>query len=323
MTDKCIICFDELHSNIGVITPCGHAFHRDCFRALKQNAEKNQQDSDDGSDSSSNNNNNSGKLPRCPVCKGKSKKFIDVYLTFEERRYCSNTIEDNNGIGGDSTSSNSDSLLPRRTRSLSSSFEEDATQALASLTSENMHLRKSLQETKSISKSQGELLLEVLPKFDSIQSQLLETTRDKEDIEKELRDVEEENSELLTGWNDIEMKMQMIKFEKEELEDKLRETKRKNNVLNAKWNELDLKLIKAKKRRKILESKQADELNGVKVQVRQSNTEKEELFGLLKKSQSKATNLKRIIKKMKRKQFRDENRGVSSSTAAKKRTKLC
>ncbi len=276
MTDKCIICLDELHCNIGAITPCGHAFHRDCFNAMKRSKESSNDSSSDDS---------SGKLPRCPVCKHKSKKFIDIYLTFEARDPMSTHGNRLEGVEGFSSSSSYD----------------EATQALASLTSENMRLRKSLQEVKSVSKGQGELLLDVLPKIDDLQSKLKRTSKEKEMLE-------EENSELLTGWNDIEMKMQMVKIEKEELEEKLRDTKRSNEALHQKWDDLEVKLMKAKKKRKLLESKQADELKDVKFQISKSKLEKEEMFGLLKKAQMKASSLKRMVKKLKRKQSRDQNR---------------
>lgn len=272
-----MICLDELHDNIGTITPCGHCFHRECYNALKRNNESSRNvDSDDSS---------SSKLPRCPACKHKSKRFVDIYLTFEERSHrCIS------GAGGCSSASGS------------SCSYDDATRALASLTSENMRLRKSLQEVKSISKGQDEILLDVLPRFDELQNALAKMKKDKEEMEKELREIEEENSELLTGWNDIEMKMQMVKIEKEELEERLRETKRKNDDLNQKWNELDVKFNKAKKKRKLMESKQADELKDVKFQITKSKLEKDELFTMLKKAQIKTTGLKRIIKKLKRKQ---------------------
>jgi chromosome segregation ATPase len=314
MTDKCIICLEELRTNIGVLTPCGHCFHRECFHALKKNKEKNSDPStDDG-----------GKLPRCPICKHKSKKFIPIYLNFEDRPAvkCSNrkrkkssenrngnTNETKNGNGNDNDSDNEND---NEDWVCSSSYAE-ATQALASLTSENMRLRKSLQEIKSVSKGQNELLVEVLPRYDDIKSKLAITTKEKERIEKELKEVEEENSELLTGWNDIEMKMQMVKIEKDELEERLRETKRKNNALTTKWNELDQKLIKAKKKRKVLESKQANELQGVKLEISKSNMEKQDLLNILKKSQMKSRELKRTIKKLRRKQTKFELRKKNSS----------
>ena len=273
MTDKCIICLEELRDNIGVITPCGHCFHRDCFKALKNKEIDTDQSNDE----------NSNKLPRCPVCKHKSKKFVDIYLTFESRDG-SNCTDCSSEVEGSSNSPCS-----------------DETKALASLTSENMRLRKTLQETKSISKGQGELLLDVLPKFDDLQSKLTQMTKDKEKIEKELREVEEENSELLTGWNDIEIKMQMVKIERDELEDRLRETKKTNTLLNTKWNELDQKLVKAKKKRKLMESKQANELEDVKCQMTKSQREKQELIDLLKKAHAKNSNLKRTVKRLKKK----------------------
>lgn len=284
-----MICLGELHSDIGCITPCGHCFHRECWDSLKKNHDEKNDESKE-------------KMPKCPVCKSKAKKFVDIYLTFEDKDIvrssrkrscseCSSNLDGNNfEIGNDGDSDT-----------------DDATKAVASLTSENMRLRKSLQELKSVSKGQGELLLDVLPRFDELQSKLAASTKEKERMEKELRDVEEENSEMLAGWNEIEMKMQIVKIERDELEERLKESKQKIEDLNTKWNDLDQKLIRAKKKRKILESQQEVELNDVKIQIKKSQIEKDELLGLLKKARAKATNLKRAIKKLKRKQAKESN----------------
>ena len=296
MTDKCMICLEELRSNIGVITSCGHCFHRECFHALKRSKENNSNSSSDESGT---------KLPRCPICKHKAKKFVDIYLSFEERQ--SATIRTGRGGGKDGNDDDGNMHSPEG-EELSKECIDDTTQALISSTSENMRLRKMLQELKSVSKGQGDLLLDVLPKFDDLQARLTMAEKHKEEIEKELQEVEEENSELLTGWNDIEMKMQIVKIEKDELKDKLKETKKKNNLLITKWNELDQKLLKAKKKKKILRSKQTDELRNVKNQIQKSNMEKEELFKMLQKSQTKATNLERTIKVLKTKYMKRKKR---------------
>ena len=230
------------------------------------------------------------------MCKHKSKKFVDIYLTFEDKenssRNRSNSVCSLTFSNGEEGEGDDDCT-------------DDTTKALASLTSENMRLRKSLHEMKSVSKGQGELLLDVLPRFDELQSKLNTVTKDKDQMEKELREVEEENSELLTGWNDIEMKMQMVKIERDELEERLKESKRRNDDLNTKWNEFDQKLNKAKKKRKIMELKQAVEMNDVKIEIRKHQMEKEELLNLLKKSRAKATSLKRAVKKLKRKHVKE------------------
>mmetsp|Transcript_1363 Transcript_1363/g.1989 ORF Transcript_1363/g.1989 Transcript_1363/m.1989 type:complete len:307 (+) Transcript_1363:155-1075(+) len=302
MADKCIICLEELKNNIGVISPCGHCFHRECFHALKKNRCDNDLSGDDSS---------SSKLPRCPVCKHKSKKFIDIYLTFEDPDESKDLNNSDSGSSGGQCGE------------CSSSSYADATQALASLTSENMRLRKTLQEFKSVSKGQGELLLDVLPRFDDLQSKLAKVTQDKDKIEKELREVEEENSELLSGWNDMDMKMHMVKIEKDELEEKLLEMKRKNIDLDTKWNELDQKLVRAKKKRKLMESKQADELKNVKFEITKSQIENQELCAMLKKSQTKATNLKRLIKKLKRKERKQVDHSWAKFSGMKKKDKNC
>mmetsp|Transcript_6256 Transcript_6256/g.7931 ORF Transcript_6256/g.7931 Transcript_6256/m.7931 type:complete len:276 (+) Transcript_6256:157-984(+) len=260
MTEKCIICLEELHNNIGTISPCGHCFHVKCYNALKANKEN---------DSSS-----CDKL-RCPICKTKSKKFIPIYLSFEAR--------ENPSVGGGGDENECSSSCA------------DATQAVASLTSENMRLRKSLQEMKTLSKNQSDKLIDILPRFDEVQARLSEISKDKEQIERELREVEEENSELLSGWNDIEMKNNELKV-------RLLETKRENVTLSSNWSKLDQKLSRARRKRKLIESRQTDELNNVKGQITKSLSEKQELFALLKKSQSEAIKLKRIVKKINRKQ---------------------
>lgn len=296
MTDKCMICLEELRSNIGVIASCGHCFHRECFQALKRNKENSSSSSSDESNS---------QMPRCPICKRKSKKFVDIYLTFEDRECAmigmeKGDKENENDNDGDVNCSEGEEL--------SRTCYDDTRKALISSTSENMRLRKMLQELKSVSKGQGDLLLDLLPKFDDLQSRLTMTEKDKESIEKQLQEVEEDNSELLTGWNDIEMKMQIVKIEKDELKDKLRESKKKNSILIAKWNELDQKLLKARKKKKLLRSKQTDELRNVKFQIQKSNMEKEELFNMLQKTQTKATDLERVVKLLKRKYVKRKKR---------------
>ena len=268
MPDKCPICLEELRQSIGTIA-CGHCFHRECFNNLS-NAHTNAIDSCLPS----------SKLPRCPVCKQKSKKFIALYITLDER-------EDSSG-----------------------SCSDDATEAVRSLASENFQLQKTLRELQSLSKDQSDLLLEVLPKFDDLETKLDQTNEEKEMIEKELRDVEAENAELISDWNEVEMKMQLLKAEKNELKKHLKETKRENSDLSNRRDEVDQKLAKARKKKKRIESaweegfveqeRQAQELDFAKDQIIQSQTEKKQLTKLLEKSQSETSKLKRKVRKLKR-----------------------
>ncbi len=286
MTDKCPICLEELRSSIGTIIPCGHCLHVECFEKLRNANGKH--------DASS------SKLPRCPVCKHKAKKFVNLFLEFDSGSTCQEASQ-------------------------SPSCYDDTTEALRSLASENFRLQKSLRELQSLSKDQSELLLEILPKLDELESRLLAISEEKLTIEKELRLVEEENAELISDWNEVEMKMQLLKTEKNQLKRSLKESLRENTELSTRREVVDQKLARAKRKRKRIESalheglaqqeRQAQELDNVKNQIHKSQNEKESLTDLLQKSQSETMKLKREVKRLKKRKKK------STSSVKGKRSK--
>lgn len=300
MTDKCPICLEELRSSIGTIIPCGHCLHVECFEKLRNANGK---------------NDHTSKLPRCPVCKHKSKKFVNLFLAFDDGagQECQECPSSTAG-----TTSNG-SGTPRNR-----GCYEEATEAVRSLASENFRLQKSLRELQSLSKDQSELLLEILPKLEDLESRLGAISEEKLTIEKELRLVEEENAELISDWNEVEMKMQLLKAEKNELKRSLRESMRENSELSMRHDVVDQKLAKARRKRKRIETalheglvnqeRQAQELDDVKSQIHQSQNEKENLSDLLQKSQSETMKLKREVKRLKNKK-RSKKKNICSSSS--------
>jgi hypothetical protein len=296
MPDKCPICLEELLSSICTITPCGHCFHRSCLQSLT-NALHNDP-SNQGS---------SSKLPRCPVCKHKSKKFVPLYLTFEKEDPVRTTNNANSNADVDAnanaTNNISDTSTITAVAALSDPNYNDATEAVRSLSTHNFQLQKNILELKSLSKDQSDILLEVLPKFDTLESKLRQISREKHLIEKQLLDVEAENADLISDWNEVEMKMQLLQTEKNEL-------RKENTDLSMRRTEVDEKLVKAKRKRKRIEEAlrdgfedhqvQARELEVVKDEIVKSQVEKERLSCLLKESQLETDKLRKKVKKLKR-----------------------
>lgn len=280
----------------------------------------------------------STKLPRCPVCKHKSKRFVPLYLTFGKEEDLKNQNANATASASSCAGIDISAMMMRsrsRTRSLSShtdetendseidrdtddmemniepmtmipepsSTDEDANQAVRLLSTENFKLRKHVHELKSLSKDQSDLLLDVMPKFDSLESKLRQILREKEQIEKQLTDVEAENSDLISDWNEVEMKMHLLQMEKNEL-------MKDNNELLLKSMEVDQKLVKARKKRKRVEEVmksgfedqkiQAKELEVVKNKIIKSREEKNRFVELLKESQLENEKLRKKVKNLKR-----------------------
>lgn len=285
MPDKCPICLEELVSSICTITPCGHCFHHSCLKRLTEA----HHDARHCSSSSR----ELRKLPRCPVCKHKSKKFVPLYLTFEKEDYAE-------AAASSSSSTSTSSLSPAE---VVVTDYEDATEAVRALSAQNFQLQKNILELKSLSKDQSDLLLEVLPKFDSLESKLRQTSREKHLIQKQLLDVEAENADLISDWNTIEMKMQLLQSEKNELQ-------KENTHLCVKRLEVDQKLVRAKRKRKRIEEAlrngfedqrvQARELEEVKLEMVKSRKETNRLECLLKESRSEADTLRKKVNKLKK-----------------------
>lgn len=266
MTEKCPICLESLNSDIGVIVPCGHCLHRSCFQALQENHAQN----DDASSTSS-----KPSMPPCPVCKGKSKKFHNIFLTIPST--CPTVYSD---VGSENDL-------------------ECTQQAVASLAGENMQLKESLSNMRSLSHDQSQLLHRMLPKYKELEGKLIRSQKDKRQTELALREIESENSDLITEWNDIEIKMQCIKAEKTDLEQKLQISQKEKFALCGIWNQLDGKLTRANKKREHLKEELKRGHSEQKEFRRMAEMEKKDLKSLLDQSRLQTKTLKREIKKLK------------------------
>ena len=276
MTDKCSICLDDLHDNIGVAVPCGHCLHRGCFESLKtDNASR--VDNDDGIAE------NTEVMPRCPVCKKKIKKFYNVFMTFQHQ---------------DDVSCEASCA--------------DALKAVARITGENIHLNKRLVEMRNLSKDQSELLFRILPQYDELESNVSRIKLEKKEMTQKMRDLSEENASLLSEWNDSEVQLELVNAKKNKMERRLKETGEENLDLHFIWDELDAKLDRSKSKKKVAKmalKRKAEELDGTKDQVARLACERKELEARLEQTSQEAaqwrnetTKLRRKIKRIKRKQ---------------------
>lgn len=208
MSDKCMICLEEMHGSIGCIIPCGHCFHRECFEALRESTKE------EASATPSSNlnfilNTGNGKLPRCPVCNSKAKKFVDIFLTFDNSR------EPCCGGGGSRGRLESDE----------------------SLASENVRLRVSLESLKKVSKGQSEVILEILPRFEQLQKKYNKIEGLYHQLKEEyslLQMIKNERDLLEERLNGSRKKREFLSSLCSELEQKLILAKKKRDILESK-----------------------------------------------------------------------------------------
>lgn len=266
MTEKCPICLESLSSDIGVIVPCGHCVHRSCFEAYREHHAKTVEAPSDSK----------LPMPPCPMCKRKSKKFHNIFLTIPH----SNASCQGTNLG-------------------TSNDLEYTQQAVASLAGENMQLKETLSNMRSLSKDQSQLLHHMLPKCKELENKLKRSQRDKHQIELALREIESENSDLITEWNDIEIKMQCIKAEKTDLERKLQLSQKEKFALCGIWNQLDGKLTKANKKREQLKEELKRGSSEQQQFRKTAELEKKSLQSQLEQSQMETKNLKNEIKRLK------------------------
>ena len=237
MTDKCIICLRELHSNIGCITPCGHCLHRECFEALRKNMNNQNSTPSNIHNDSEPNNYIKQKMIRCPICNQTSKSFVDIFLTFDENE-SNTTSNEGSGSGTDE-----------------------------SIKSENKRLRSSLQDLKTVSIGQSELILDLLPRCQRLERKLKSTTKEKEEYKNSFWQMKDETSVL-----------HMIKNERDLLEERLNQSNNRSEGLRSKLILLEKKLIQAKKKRNVLETKEAMEfVNRMKAEMMKSKERNEKL----------------------------------------------
>lgn len=162
-----------------------------------------------------------------------------------------------------------------------------------------MQLKESLSSMRSLSHDQSELLHRMIPKYTELENQLLRSQNDKHQTELALREIESENADLITEWNDIEIKMQCIKAEKSDLERKLQVSQKEKFALCGIWNQLDGKLTKANKKRDLLKEELKRGYSEQKEFRKVAEMEKNDLKSLLDQSRLQTKTLKREIKKLK------------------------
>ena len=76
--NNCAICFEPLCSSIspiGVVNPCGHLFHKECYKQWENTNKQRQRNST--------RQNRRNVQVKCPTCNTMSKGFIGMYLNLE------------------------------------------------------------------------------------------------------------------------------------------------------------------------------------------------------------------------------------------------
>ena len=451
MPDKCPICLDKLTSNLCTISPCGHVFHKECLDRLNKVFQRDNESLLEIANANANANTNTnanengngneydneyereeamaklraaGKLPKCPVCKRKAKKFVPLFLAFENQNdvqlqnqnrahSCSHIAqtqilafqkddldfnlkchEINNGGGGDGdgdgsgdpdssnnflnsnqsrigtalnpnaddldinahgtspspSPSSSSSSLPSppfisesihehaQSQSQSQSQEvDDTTLAIQSLSSQNIHLRSEIHHLKSLSRDQSSILLDLLPRYDLLQTELASVTLAKSQMEECTQKLEAENAHLIQEWNDGEMRLKGLRDENGMLGEKLGYERGVVRDLRREKEGLDGKLVKQKKKRRIVEDQlklyrasanlwgwneeQTKELEDMKCVMKENTTAKEKLEGLLLESQRETEKLRKKVKKLKSKADNNSNSQDKKKGKGKKRAR--
>lgn len=124
MSDVCSICLGELHSDVGVVVPCGHCFHIKCFEEYLKHQRI------DKSSNDAVTNDIGATLPSCPMCKQDTKMFQKIFLCVK--------IEDKKLTSTSSRSHmTSKSTSPSMDRSSSNSTDTNESHPMNSNASEN------------------------------------------------------------------------------------------------------------------------------------------------------------------------------------------
>lgn len=270
MVEKCPICQEDLLDNIGVAIPCGHCFHRDCYEKFKQNCQ--QRD----------------KLHRCCVCKKKTKRFCNIFLSFESSR----------------PSLEKDVIL-----------EKEAT-----LRKEKRKLEKKHCILQSLSNDQNEILTMLLRRQNDLETQCSNMKRESKFLKAQLKNSENECWELRLECYENEINLSEMKSKQNLLEMELEDTNAENKDLHDIWGTLERRLDAAKLKRKSVQSK-------MKINLREKceelQTVKEEMTKLRKAKVSIERELAGYRKKaMKLENGRkDHAKKVSRARKHKKRVK--
>jgi len=271
MTDKCPICFEELHNDIGAM-PCGHCVHKRCWKEITARLNEEETSSGDDSDNSP--------CPKCPICKRNAKSLTSIFLTFQKAN--------NNNNSADQTSA--------------------AEQAVANLTTRNLHLQKRLRDLKSLSKDQSDLLFRILPLHEDLEEKFLRLQKEKKQLQHQLQHTLDEKQLLHNSKTNIYAQLSSLQKQKEDLEVKLQDSNDEIMDLHDIWNMLDVRLLRAKQKRREVklelkrklreEKEQRGKLILARDELFHSRMEKEQLEMQMRESRREALRLKKRMSKV-------------------------
>ena len=163
--NNCVICFEILcssHSQIGVINPCGHVFHKECYSKWENEQRKRHK--------CLGHRDYSELKVKCPTCNTKAKGFIGMYLNLE-----SLIVGDNDDESDDSDDNDDDD----------DSDDNDNHNNI----NEKIKKRKKkmlLKEKIKILKRQNKSFKESVQQYNQLQQELKSIHHEKEEIESRL-----------------------------------------------------------------------------------------------------------------------------------------
>jgi chromosome segregation ATPase len=174
---------------------------------------------------------------------------------------------------------------------------------MQSLSLQNSSLRSKIQQLTSLSKDQSDILLDLLPKVDLLEDELQATQVEKEQLNKQIHSLEAENVELITDWNDVEIKLELLKNENCILKRQVKDYKQKLGSYIDKDVAAEQRFQKQKKKRKRVEMEKAETeqvLEMHKFEVHMVKKEKVVLELDLEDTMGELERLKKRVKKMKK-----------------------
>ena len=121
-------------------------------------------------------------------------------------------------------------------------------------------------------------------------------------MHKQLHGLEAENIELITDWNEIEIKLEVLKSENTTLKRQLTHSREEISYFAENKIAAEQRFQKQKKKRKRVEMEKAEkerELEEEKIKVRKAKKEKATLAGALEDSMEEMERLKERVRKLK------------------------
>jgi len=174
---------------------------------------------------------------------------------------------------------------------------------MQSLSLQNSSLRSKINQLTSLSKDQSDILLDLLPKVDLLEDELQATHVEKEQLNKQVHSLEAENVELITDWNEVEIKLEVLKNENCILKRQLKDSKQKIMSFTDKEVAAEQRFQKQKKKRKRVEMEKAETEQVLEIQrfeARKLKKEKHILEADLMDTMGELESLKKRVKKMKK-----------------------